>query len=532
MKTNCKEFAKNVFIPQFSATVADGLFFWFFFLIFLGMMFCASRFVWGDDTVCDIGSSRQLFIDDWLVASLDNAEFQIHRPERKEIAVEFGSVPWEGNSQGYFSLINDGRWRHLYYDAWGRFDKSIPLTLCYMRSRDGIHWERPNLGIVEFEGSTQNNIIMDKVQGCVFDSFNPFIDTKPGTPPESKYKAIGYLGNAEKGYGLFAFQSPDAVHWTPMKNDFVFKGKPFDSQNCVFWSDRENRYVLYYRDKENLENGAFVRVINKAVSDNLIDWTDLGRIQFSEDEKPTLDVQFYTNQIFPYYRNRDLLIGFPARYTDRGDVPGTWALPEPEARRDRMNREEPRSGTAVTDSIFISSRDGVHFDVSDDVFVAPGLRTAHNWVYGDNYLAWGITETASLDDDSPNELSFYSTESDATGTDSRLRRYALRIDGFRSIHTPSKVGYAVTKPLTFTGRELSLNVATSAMGNLRVEIRDAAGAPIPGYSMEECDVVFGDFLDRHVTWNGSADLSALAGKTISLRFKMNETDLYSLQFVE
>lgn len=478
------------------------------------------------DGAIDIGSSRQLFIDDVLIASLENTEFLVHRPQRQEIAVEFGDVPWEGDSQGYFTVMYDGSLYHMYYHAWGQVN-GLPLSIAYMRSRDGIHWERPNLGMVKFQGSKDNNIIMCGLRDYGSHDFNPFVDTRPGTPPEAKYKAVGTLLNTEKGNSLFAFQSPDAVHWTEIKEGPVFTGHAFDTQNVAFWSEKENRYVLFYRD---FRDG--IRIIKKAVSDNMTEWTDLGEIQFPEGEGPTLATQFYTNQIFPYYRNKDLYIGFPTRYTDRGENPGTWELPEPELRKERMARTEPRLGTATTDSIFISSRDGFHFDQSDDVFVAPGLRTKDNWVYGDNYLAWSVIETPSLNDDSPNELSIYSTESYATPPGSLLRRYTLRIDGFQSIHAKSKTGYAVTKPIVFSGKALSLNVATSGAGNVWVEICGADGKPIPGYTMEDCDVVFGDFLDRRVTWKGNGDLSSLAGKPITLRFKMNEADLYSLQFVE
>ena len=270
-------------------------------------------------------------------------------------------------------------------------------------------------------------------------------------------------------------------------------------------------------------------MICRAVSDNFTDWTDEGEILFPEGEGPTKETQFYTNQIFPYYRNKNLYIGFPARYTDRGEVPGTWDLPEPDQRKERM-KLEPRLGTAVTDSVYIASRDGIHFTQSNDVFLAPGLRIAHNWFYGDNYLAWTMIETDSLDDDSPRELSFYATESYGTGGDSRLRRYTLRIDGFGSLHAKSETGLAQTKPLVFSGGKLFLNAATSGAGSILAEICGIDGQPLEGYTLDDCDTVFGDSIEKKVSWNGKSDLSALAGRPVILRFKMKEADIYSLRF--
>jgi hypothetical protein len=130
----------------------------------------------------------------------------------------------------------------------------------------------------------------------------------------------------------------------------------------------------------------------------------------------------------------------------------------------------------VTDSVYITSRDGKSFRQSNDVFLRPGLRTRHNWSYGDNYIAWHIVETESTRDDSPRELSLYATESYFTGRNSRLRRYSLRMDGFASIHAKLQDGELKTKSVTFTGKELSLNVANSAAGAVRLEICDLHGS--------------------------------------------------------
>ena len=189
-----------------------------------------------------------------------------------------------------------------------------------------------------------------------------------------------------------------------------------------------------------------------------------------------------------------------------------------------------RYGTAITDSIYITSRDGRHFRQSNDVFLPPGLRTKHNWSYGDNYLAWHAVETASTKDDAPNELSLYATESYFTGRQSRLRRYSLRIDGFASIHAKLVQGEFSTKPITFSGKELSLNVATSAAGLVQVEIRSPDGTALPGYSLADCDLIYGDSLDRRVSWKGNTSVESLIGKTCVLRFVMREADLYSLKF--
>ena len=95
---------------------------------------------------------------------------------------------------------------------------------------------------------------------------------------------------------------------------------------------------------------------------------------------------------------------------------------------------------------------------------------------------------------------------------------------------PFTVGELVTKPLTFTGKTLSLNFATSAAGSVCVELQDATGKPLPGYSADESDELFGDSLDRSVLWKTVSDLSPVIGQTVRIRFVLRDADLYSYQF--
>ena len=90
----------------------------------------------------------------------------------------------------------------------------------------------------------------------------------------------------------------------------------------------------------------------------------------------------------------------------------------------------------------------------------------------------------------------------------------------------------LTKPLQFSGKKLTLNLSTSSVGSIGVEIQDEAGTPLKGYSLEECDGAFGDEIAQVVTWRKGADVSSLAGQTVRLRFVMKDADLYALQFVD
>ncbi len=239
--------------------------------------------------------------------------------------------------------------------------------------------------------------------------------------------------------------------------------------------------------------------------------------------------ELYTNQILPYYRAPHILLGFPTRYIDRGWTDSAKALPRYDYRQVRAKRST-REGTAVTDGMFMTSRDRKQFAVWPESFVRPGLRTRDTWFYGDTYQNWGLVETKSAIEDAPPELSIYVTE--ATGRDqpAQLRRYTLRIDGFVSLHAPLAGGELLTKPLTFCGRQLALNYSTSAAGTIQVEIQDADGKPIRGYSLAEAQELYGDALEQPVTWKSGSDLSKLAGRPVRLRFVLKDADLYSFRF--
>ena len=186
---------------------------------------------------------------------------------------------------------------------------------------------------------------------------------------------------------------------------------------------------------------------------------------------------------------------------------------------------------ALTDGLFMSSRDGQTFHSWSEAFIRPGQRGTDNWAYGDNYQCWGLVETKAVIPDASDEISVYATEGYNLGEANKLRRFTLRRDGFVSMHAPFAGGGFTTKLVTFRGDRLILNFSTSAAGTIRVEIQDADGKPIPGFALADCSEVFGDTLERTVTWKQGADVSKLAGQPVRLHFTLSDADLFSFRFV-
>ncbi|MBP7946240.1 MAG: hypothetical protein KA191_09235 [Verrucomicrobia bacterium] len=111
-----------------------------------------------------------------------------------------------------------------------------------------------------------------------------------------------------------------------------------------------------------------------------------------------------------------------------------------------------------------------------------------------------------------------------------IERLTLRPDGFASAHASYKGGALITRPLRFSGRELEVNLSTSAAGFLRVEIQNPEGNPLPGFALNDCPEIIGDQIDRIVKWTRGSDLSALAGRPVRLKFALKDADLYAFRF--
>ncbi len=465
-----------------------------------------------------IGSRRELLVDDLLVDRFaGRAQLKMHSPERRNIALVHDE-PWEGCGSGYHTVFQDGDRYRMYYKSWNHtYDKAKahPLVIGYAESTDGIRFTKPNLGLVQFRGSKNNNIILDEIHGGMAHDFSPFRDANPAAPASARYKAVGY---GKKPHGLYAMQSEDGIRWKLIQEAPILTEGAFDTQNIAFWDEHVKKYRAYIRVFVNKR-----RDVKTALSSDFVTWSapELLTYPGSPDE------QLYTNQVKPYYRAPHIYIGFPARYVDHGWSEAARRLPELKERQERAADTE-RYGTAVTDTLLMTSRDGARFRRSAEAFIRPGLRTRFNWSYGDNYLAWHVVETASEDDDSPRELSMYATESYFTGNDARLRRYALRLDGFGSVSAPAAGGELITKPFTFSGDKLSLNFATSAAGSLRLELQDLNGRAIPGRALADCPVIFGDHIDYAVAWK--AGLRELSGKPVRLRVELKDADLFAFQF--
>jgi hypothetical protein len=499
----------------------------------------------------NIGTRRELFVDDALVEKMSGrAELRLHHPVPREVVQEH-SAPWEGSGSGYQSIFKDADIYRMYYGGWQlsvtpieSAYKSHEGFTCYAESDDGIHWRKPPLGLHDFQGSKANNIVV--AGGPEFQNIDVahpavFKDENPNATTDAKYKAFFprfRLRHPKLSTGLIPLKSPDGIHWSLMSETPVITDGGFDSVNVWFWDSVRGEYRAYWRffpeGKEterpiDLYKGT--RAIRTATSKDFIHWQNQAAVKYVDSPVEEL----YTSQVRPYPRAPHILVGFPTRYIEREWSESMRALPELEHRKLRAQASKgehrERFGLALTESLFMASRDGETFKRWNEAFLPPGIERKGTWNYGQTYISWGLVETKSDLEGAPKELSFYATESYWTGNSNRLRRYTLRLDGFVSLYASMKGGELVTRPIRFQGDQLELNFATSAAGSVQVEIQDLDGKALPGFTLEECPPHFGDTIARTVSWKQGPAVESLANRPVRLRFVVRDAHVYAFRFV-
>ena len=456
-------------------------------------------------TVREIGSRLEPFIDDWLIDGMKGLSLRLHRPVPKEVAFRFDQ-PWEGTSSIFIRVMKDGD----VYRNWYRAGADAEQAAAYAESVDGIHWERPSLGMVEYDGSTDNNILL---QDDGITNLAVFRDDNPAANEDERYKAIAKGPKIDGRATIRGLTSPDGFRWKVIEVDPILvapdDGWPmFDSTNVAFWDEVQGQYVAYMRGWFPSEGRVAsthrggVRSIRRSLSPDFRTWSPPEFIDMGDSEPEHL----YTNAATPYFRAPHIYLMFPRRFVVGRKLRDDWAE------------------DGLSDAVFMSSRDGLHWDRR---FMEPLIPTGRDI---DDWTDRSMTPGVGLLPTGPDEMSIYYKEHNRLPT-VRMRRGVFRTDGIVSLYSTYAGGEFVTHPLQFDGNELVLNYATSAAGSIRVELQDADGTPIEGHTISDCDEIFGDEIERVVRWRGGADVSSLAGRPVRVRATtLNYADFYSLQF--
>ncbi len=463
------------------------------------------------------GQPRHLFLDPATIVESTGVKVTVNAPSQSEVVIR-ADQPWEQLLISFYTTVRDedGKLR-LWYIC--RDSENTP-NVAYAESADGHMWTKPNLGIVNYKGTTANNLVgISNLEGAVY--------RDPNGEGDQRYI---YVSSVHKSGGIFRFTSPDGLRWKRDPQPLL----PFesDSHTVVFWEPTHKKYVIYLRgwgarsardDRRKvirLEAASLSRPLDLKPAGLPHHANDPQRQPWINTEAPTVlacdlndpaGVDVYTNSVQPYPLDPSWYVGFPAFY--------------------RHFPRSPHRNDGRTEIQFVGSRDGVDWQrYNREVYAEPGLPGPHSGsmiymgtglvVRGDEIWQYG-TRYRTTHGDVPAR---------AKQTDGAIYRFVQRVDGFVSLDSANQPGRALTTPVSVNASRLLLNVDTRALGTLRVGILNADRKPVPGYTAEECDPVQINATGIPVTWGGKHDLSALKGQKVQLEFQSTRTKLYSFRF--
>jgi hypothetical protein len=446
-----------------------------------------------------LGERKQLFIDDYLIDSMENVSKVLHQPTRYVgNPIIIGNEPWEKwviEVDGRPVLYDEETKEFRMYYGCNLIDANAPTgvryKVCYAVSKDGVHWTKPVLDQVEWEGSRKNNMLK---WGEHWMRRPNVMKDMHDSDPNRRFKmtyvdVFGGKAAVAKAY------SRDGMNWQ-LNGD----GKPWfrrgHNSNLLGWDPRIQQYVIFPRMPGSPNS------VGRATSTDFITWSEAQAVLVPEASDGGKD--FKGNAAFMY---EDVYLGmlwvFDHNKTAEAELTFsrdglTWQRVFP------GNYFFPRGKPGLWDSLMILPN-------------APVIHQDKIWIY---YAGWNMPYS---------EAAIEKAEAGWFENGQRLQRAiglaTLRLDGFVSVNAGQETGSVTTRHLKLMGDSLFVNA--SVRGELRVEILDESNQAIPGYSAADCDPLRGDKLRHRVNWRGKANLSRLRGKQVKLRFFLREGDLYS-----
>lgn len=461
---------------------------------------------------------RQLFLDDFVIGDVYRVSRVIHQPRKFEgNPVIRPDLPTDGP---FIEMPNAPSWdaKEQVWKAWYWATGDGEGGGCgFARSKDGIHWEKPILGLVDKHGSKNNNLVTVKGFPEAFVQ-NALLD--PTAPPESRYK--GMIGPG----GRKPVISADGFVFTTVDTPPI----PSQDTSHLAWDEMKKQYLLSVK-----HNGPYGRSVYLSVSRDFVKWTDpeliyhadmidqaLGEQHIREVEgnpkmwRPTINVPAeYNTEIYnmPIFGYEGLYIGMPTYFESSGRVP------LPIGNQDGTNSVKLVCSRDLHAWTRIGNRE--HFiPVSElgrgGLDTGQVLATSRPIVRGDElwFYYTGI------------DVRYRPNKPDARGDfHGGIHLAKLRRDGFVSLRAGAEPGFVDTRPVQLEGSHLYLNA--TARGQIKAEITDAQGrAAMPGWGSAQCVAITGDHLRTEVRWPGH-DLRELRGKSVRVRFHLTDADLYS-----
>jgi hypothetical protein len=495
--------------------------------------------------------TTELFLDNHLIEVTPGVARRLHPPRKHLLNPVVRCDRWcDGNNiQPYTTLYDPddklfkmwartgSDWKSAYLDGHAAY-------MLYFTSTDGVHWDKPDLGLVTIGGRRDHNIVFtsDMVSPTDTSAPNKFvIPSQPMVPQgkkaffwgvnknphpnraDEKFVALAIVQDHRRGAHLVT--SPDGIRWSCASAPFWqtpndVSGKGDDCLMHLIYDQAKHKWVIYRRvipeftermiaddtDRERPAVDRYYRSYACAESTDLRRWTDHQFIlSMDPDDPPDTELyQFGVHKIGPSY------VGYMS----------VFYLRDPQ----------------VIDIQLATSRDGVNF--TRVCRGQPFIPSGGLGYYDCMAMACSQPEPIVVDDtvyiyyaaaNFPHNADMARTDPGVLTCGAALA--TLKRDRFASLETSSKDRgpcRVITKPFTVRHPKLFANAATWASGSIRVEALTPDWQPIAGFSEPQARSIQGDALDHPLRWNDNADLGKLLGREIRLKFYMTDARLYAM----
>lgn len=428
--------------------------------------------------------------------------------------------PWEtGPSISINTVLRDG----ATYRAWA--------SNLYFESKDGVNWERPKLGLTDWNGSRENNLLPLAIA-------NATVFRDPSAKPEERYKFVReHFYSAEDFeafkkrrpgaweprtdrqdanliFGVQGAVSPDGLRWSILPEPLVMEHS--DTQVTACYDERLGKYVMYTRNWMVGPRSARVEGYSTA------SWLEVARRSIGRSESadfrnfPLSDVilvpppemlpsdLLYTNCYTTIPRAPDHRVMFPT----------IWHA-------------------AVSDSTTVrmaSSYNGDHWHFLPNSEVLDSAPFGE-WDGGCVFAVPNLIELANGDFALPYNGYNVPHKYPRKGHYQVRPGYAVWPKGRLVALEAPEVGEFATVAIMPPGRKLRINALTARAGEVRIEAANMADRkPLAGRSFADADAVRGDCHWTPVTWRGNDDLGHADGAPVVLRFRMRNARIYGLEF--
>ena len=456
------------------------------------------------------GPWRRLFLDAAVVEQQQGLTRVFHAAEKHPgNPVIQADKPWEGVSAitgpyVYGTVLPEGDKLRLWYQILNQGNH-----VGYAESRDGIHWEKPELGIIEYKGSKANNLCVSAFHPEVTggECHNPSVIRCPqAADPQKRYALYGFDGQA--GHARVAF-SPDGLHWNYAPD--TDKQGLFTSSDVVnfFYDPYQHRYTATW--KTHNRRG---RAVGIAWSTDGLSWTKPfdGPVFVADDLDPDA-TQIYGMPAFPY---QGLYVGLPWIYGARYFKSGEYSV---------KKLHEAQADSPRTMEVQLAwSWDLINWTRPPErqQFIPRGAKGQWDG---------GMIVTARAPVPVGDKLHFYYGGCDGLHDDKRVNAAiglaTLRLDGFCSLRAGNTEGWLISRREPLRQPVVTINARTGTDGHVVAEILDRHNRVLRGFSKQDCATFHGDAVGHELRWQSGQFAARQPADDYKLRFWLKNAELFS-----